>query len=75
MERINLNVPRDVRRRLRAMAARSGRTEAEVARALLVSALTREERQTIYRQFADAYTSELRARDLARLRAFERLDE
>jgi plasmid stability protein len=74
MERINLNVPRDVRKRLRAMATRSGRTEAEVARTLLVGALTRAEREEIYRRFAKCYTPEMRARDLARLRAFERLD-
>ena len=74
MERLNLNVPKDVRKRLRAMAARSGRTEAEVARALLVDAVERARREEIFRQFAKAYTPERRARDLAIVRAFERLD-
>jgi plasmid stability protein len=74
MERINLNVPGDVRKRLRAMAKRAGRTEAEVARTLLVSALTREEREEMYRRFAESFTPEMRARTLAMLKAFERLD-
>lgn len=73
MERINLNVPPDVRRQLREMAARAGRTEAEVARALLVGALDRAKRDEFYRQVAAAYTSELRARDLEILHAFEKL--
>jgi CopG antitoxin of type II toxin-antitoxin system len=74
MERLNLNVPRGVRKRLRAMAKQSGRTEAEVARTLLVDAVERARREEIFRQFAEAYTPERRARDLAILRAFERLD-
>jgi plasmid stability protein len=74
MERLNLNVPKGVRKRLRAMASKSGRTEAEVARTLLVGALTQAEREEIYRRFAESYTPEMRARDLARVRAFERLD-
>lgn len=73
MERINLNVPPDVRRQLREMAARAGRTEAEVARALLVGALDRARRDEFYRQVAAGYTPELRARDLEILHAFERL--
>jgi len=74
MERINLNVPGDVRKRLRTMAKRAGRTEGEYARTLLVSALTREEREETYRQFAESYTPEMRARTLAMLKAFEQLD-
>ena len=74
MERINLNVPGAVRKRLRAMAKQSGRTEAEVARTLLVDAVERARRDEIFRQFAEAYTPERRARDLAWARAFERLD-
>lgn len=74
MERINLNVPSDVRRRLRQLASRSGRTEAEVARALLVSALERARRDEFYRQVADAQSPAVRDRDLRILRAFERID-
>ena len=74
MERLNLNVPKGVRKRLRAMAKQSGRTEAEVARTLLVDAVERARREEILRQFAASYTPERRARDLAILRAFEHLD-
>jgi hypothetical protein len=74
MERINLNVPPDVRQRLRDMASQSGRTESEMARTLLVGALEGAWREAFYRRVADAYSPELRARDLDILRAFERLD-
>jgi hypothetical protein len=74
MERINLNVPADVRARLRQLATRAGRTEAEVARALLVGALERARREDFYRQVADAQSRDLRDRDLRILRAFERID-
>jgi hypothetical protein len=74
LERINLNVRPDVRRQLREMAARAGRTEAEMARTLLMSALERARRAEFYRAVADAQTAELRDRDLRILRAFERLD-
>jgi hypothetical protein len=73
MERINLNVPPSVRRDLRALADREGRTEAEVARTLLIAAIARTRREERYRQIADAQTPALRTRDLAILRAFERL--
>ena len=74
MERINLNVPSDAREQLREMAARAGRTEAEVARTLLIDALDRARREEFYRRVAEAQSPELRARDLQVLRAFERLD-
>jgi predicted DNA-binding protein len=74
MERINLNVPSDVRERLRQLAARTGRTEAEVARTLLVGALERSRREEFYRQVADKQSAALRDRDLRILRAFERVD-
>ena len=74
MERINLNVPPDVRKQLREMAGRSGRTEAEMARVLLVSAIEGARREEFYRRVADAYTPDFRARDLQMLRAFEKLD-
>lgn len=74
MERINLNVPPDVRRQLREIAAREGRAEAEVARALLIAALERARREEFFRRVAEAQTPEIRARDLEILRAFENLD-
>jgi hypothetical protein len=73
MVRINLNVPADVRLQLRELATRAGRTEAEVARALLVDALERARREESYRRVAEAQTSATRARDLEILRAFENL--
>jgi hypothetical protein len=74
MQRINLNVPAVVRQQLREMAAQEGRTEAEIARVLLIGALERARRERFYRRVAERYTPELRARDLEVLRAFERLD-
>ena len=74
MERINLNVPPDVRKQLRQLARQSGRSEAEMARALLVGALEETRRAEFYRQVAEAQTRERNARDLLVLRAFERLD-
>jgi hypothetical protein len=74
LERLNLNVPASVRRRLRDLAAREGRTEGEVARALLIDALEQARRDEWYRLVAESYTPDLRARDLKVLRAFEKLD-
>ena len=73
MERINLNVPTDVRKRLKGVAKRARRTEAEVARRLLVEALEREEREEFYRRVAETMTPAIRARKLEILAAFERL--
>jgi hypothetical protein len=74
LERINLNVPAAVRRQLKELAGREGRTEAEVARGLLVDALERARREEFHRQVARHQTADLSARDLQVLRAFERLD-
>ena len=73
MERINLNVPADIRRQLRKMAARAGRTEAEIARTLLIGALERARREEFYRRVAQAQTADLASRDLEILRALEKL--
>jgi len=56
------------------MASQQGRTEAEMARTLLMSALDAAWRESLYRQIAEAHTPELKARDLAMLRALEQLD-
>jgi len=75
LARINLNVPAPVRADLKALAARQGRTESEVARELLIGALEGAKREWFFRQVADAYTPAMRTRDLQILRAFEKLDE
>jgi hypothetical protein len=74
LERINLNVPSAVRAQLRELAAQRGETESEVARALLMSALDAARRELFYRRVAEAYTPEMRKRDLHIARAFERTD-
>ena len=74
MERINLNVQPDMRRRLREMAERRGRTESDMARTLLMNALEAAWREEFYEQVAAAYSDEHRARDLEIARAFETLD-
>ncbi len=73
MERINLNIPSEARRRLRGVAKRLGRTQSEVARALLLEALDNAEREDFYRRVAQAQTPELREHRLRILAAFERL--
>jgi hypothetical protein len=71
-ERINLNVPAEVRDQLRSWRAR-GPTESELARALLVSALERRRREDFYRRVARAYTPSMRERDLEVRPRFESL--
>ena len=71
LERINLNVPPETRRRLKAVAKRLRMTESEVARDLLVEALQRREREEFYRRVSDQMTPELRARLLEIADAFE----
>lgn len=74
LERINLNVPAETRRRLRAVAKRLKKTESEVARDLLIDALQRREKEEVYRRVSEQMTPELRARLLAIAEAFEQLD-
>ena len=68
-----MNVPGKVRSQIRAMARDAGRTEAEVARELLIQALSRARREAFYRRVAERQTDKLRIRDLEILKAFERL--
>lgn len=75
MERINLNIPSDARRRLRSVARRLRKTEAEVARSLLLAALARSEEDEFYRRVAEAQTEQSKARHLEILAAFERMDD
>lgn len=74
LERINLNVPPETRKRLRAVAKRLKKTESEVARDLLVDALRRKEKEEFYRRVSEQMTPELRARLLEIATAFEKLD-
>jgi plasmid stability protein len=74
MERLNLNIPENVRKRLKTIAARQDRTESEVARELLMTALEAAERDEFYAQVAASQTPELHKRQLQILDAFERLD-
>lgn len=74
MERINLNVPSPMRKRLRGLARRIGRPEAVLARELLSDALDRLEAEEFYRQVTEAYTPRMRKRDLEILAAFEKID-
>jgi hypothetical protein len=75
LERINLNVPAETRRRLRAVAKRLKKTESEVARDLLVEALGRKEKEEFYRRVSEQMTPALRSRLLEIANAFERIDD
>ena len=75
LERINLNVPAEMRRRLRAVAKRLKKTESEVARDLLVEGLRRREKEEFYRRVSEQMTPELRARLLEIAAAFESVDD
>jgi hypothetical protein len=74
LERINLNVPSEMRRRLRNVAKRLKKTESEVARDLLMEGLRRKEKEAFYRRVSEQMTPELRSRLLDVASAFERLD-
>jgi len=73
LERINLNVPSELRNRLRAVARRLKKTESEVARDLLNDALRRSEKQEFYRRVAGQITPEFRARLIEVAQALEHL--
>lgn len=75
LERINLNVEKEMRRRLKAVAKRLGRTESEVARELLSQALARAEREEFYERVARTTTPAMRQRMIELVTAFDRLDE
>ncbi|HZO13791.1 MAG TPA: hypothetical protein VFB62_11055 [Polyangiaceae bacterium] len=74
LERINLNVPPEARRRLRAVAKRLKRTESEVARELLLMGLRQAERDAFYERVTEEMTPELRRRMIEIAEAFEHLD-
>ena len=74
LERINLNVAPEVRERLRAIAKRLDKSESEMARQLLQSALDDAEKDLFYRRAAEATTLEVRERMLTIHDALETLD-
>jgi hypothetical protein len=73
VERINLNIPKEDRARLKRLAVRAHRTEGELARELLLRALGEVEREEFARAIAAAQTPERRARDRVIARALEKL--
>lgn len=75
LERINLNVPAELRRRLRAVAKQLRKTESEVARDLLAESLRRRDKEEFYRRVSEQMTPALRARLLKIAEAFERVDD
>jgi predicted DNA-binding protein len=74
LERINLNVPKETRRRLRAVAKRLKRTESEVARHLLARALDQLDKDEFYRAVAENITPEMRRRMIEVAEALEHVD-
>lgn len=71
LDRINLNVPPEARKRLRAVAKRLGRTETEVARELFLEALGRAERAAFYERVAGEMTPAIRERMIEIAEALE----
>jgi predicted DNA-binding protein len=74
LERINLNVPEDARRRLKAVAKRLGRTETEVARELFLHGLGMAERAEFYERVAAEMTPGIRQRMIKIAEALERIN-
>ena len=74
LERINLNVPSEARKRLKAVAKRLGKTESEVARQLLLDGIQRAERDEFYHRVAYEMTPEVRQRLVKIAEALERIN-
>lgn len=74
LERINLNVPEEARKRLKAVAKRLGRTETEVARELFLRGLGMAERAEFYERVSAEMTPEIRARMIKIAEALERVN-
>jgi predicted DNA-binding protein len=75
MERINLNIPNDLRKRLKRIAQRSKKPESVVARELLQEGLEARERSAFYRNVTETQTVTVSERDSAVLDAFEGFDD
>ncbi|MBI3201927.1 MAG: hypothetical protein HYZ29_10320 [Myxococcales bacterium] len=74
LERINLNVPAEARRRLRAVAKRLGQTETEVARELFLRGLDAAERAAFYDRVSAEMTPAIRKRMVEIATALERIN-
>jgi hypothetical protein len=74
LERINLNVPAEARKRLKVVARRLRKTETEVARELFLDALSRAERKQFYEQVASEMTPAIRERMIEVAEALERIN-
>jgi hypothetical protein len=74
LQRINLNVPAEIRDGLRAVAKRLNKTESEVARDLLVEGLRRKEKEAFYEKVSQQMTPALRSRLLEISEALEGFD-
>lgn len=74
LERINLNVPEEARKRLKAVAKRLGRTETEVARELFLRGLGMAERAEFYERVSAEMTPEIRQRMIKIAEALERIN-
>jgi hypothetical protein len=75
LERINLNIPSDLRKRLKRIAQRARKSESVVARELIVEGLEARERAQFYRNVTDTQTLAVSERDLTVLDAFDGLDD
>ena len=64
MERVNINLPEDVRRDLRELARSSNRREGELVRELLIAAIAAARRERFFARVAAAQTEERRHRDV-----------
>ena len=73
MERLNLNVPKATREKLKRLASRADLREAELARELLVRAVEEAERREIRDRFKTSMSPKLRGRLREITRAMEKL--
>jgi hypothetical protein len=72
MDRLNLNVPSEIRAALRQLAARANLREGEYARELLVRAVERAEREKFFEEMERKMTPAARKRLLAVAGAVEK---
>jgi hypothetical protein len=74
MERLNLNIPGDVRKVLKLLAKKARRREGELARELFVKAVAAAAREELLARVAATQTPALRERELAIAAALEGVD-
>ena len=73
MERLNLNIPAEARRKLKELAAATGKKEAELARHLLLDSLERARREQFLSRIEERWTDEAADRLVEICRAMEGL--